>query len=647
MPSKKISSALVVTLLLSHTVLAPLTAVAQEQDTSPQQVQKTTDSNKSVSIDSPEASENIGQDSTTQGNSQTQTENIEGAGPTHGGEMSDKSKLDDDGQMKEAESDSATDVSSKESLEPIDTWMPDKKLQTAVSEKLGISVPNITKKDMLSLKRLDINEKGISNITGLEYASNVTDIRLYGSQISDITPLQNLTSLTGLYLSDNQISDITPLQNLTSLTSLGLIDNQISDITPLQNLTSLTRLGLSNNQISDITPLQNLTSLTGLDLSFNQISDITLLQNLTSLTGLNLCFNQISDITPLQNLTSLTGLDLGFNQISDITLLQNLTSLTSLALSRNQISDITPLQNLTSLTDLYLSGNQISDITPLQNLTSLTDLYLSNNQISDISSLAQLTATISASGQLVVLPEVYVHNRKPYSISIESPIKSYNGLVSLSPQNNDTWTGVYNSGKMEWSGGNQVSERGGLSSTWNIQDGNTSFSGTYTQPYILSKATITAHNSTIYAGDNWNPIDNFDSALDHEGNPLDFSKIAVSGTVDTSRPGVYSVVYSYDGLEEKVEVTVEEKPSTSEPSKGEVTPEEKPSASEASKGEVTPEGKPSTPEASKGEVQSKKEKASKELPATGEKDTKIFSAIGLGILAILGTYISRKKRSDS
>ena len=559
MPSKKISSALVVTLLLSHTVLAPLTAVAQEQDTSPQQVQKTTDSNKSVSIDSPEASENIGQDSTTQGNSQTQTENIEGAGPTHGGEMSDKSKLDDDGQMKEAESDSATDVSSKESLEPIDTWMPDKKLQTAVSEKLGISVPNITKKDMLSLKRLDINEKGISNITGLEYASNVTDIRLYGSQISDITPLQNLTSLT--------------------------------------------RLGLSNNQISDITPLQNLTSLTGLDLSFNQISDITLLQNLTSLT--------------------------------------------SLALSRNQISDITPLQNLTSLTDLYLSGNQISDITPLQNLTSLTDLYLSNNQISDISSLAQLTATISASGQLVVLPEVYVHNRKPYSISIESPIKSYNGLVSLSPQNNDTWTGVYNSGKMEWSGGNQVSERGGLSSTWNIQDGNTSFSGTYTQPYILSKATITAHNSTIYAGDNWNPIDNFDSALDHEGNPLDFSKIAVSGTVDTSRLGVYSVVYSYDGLEEKVEVTVEEKPSTSEPSKGEVTPEEKPSASEASKGEVTPEGKPSTPEASKGEVQSKKEKASKELPATGEKDTKIFSAIGLGILAILGTYISRKKRSDS
>ena len=329
--SSKFSSAFVVAALLSHTVLAPLTAVAQEQDTSAQQVQKTTDSNKSVSIDSPEASQNVSQDSTTQGNSQTQTENLEGAGATHGGEMSDKSKLDDDGQMKEAESDSATDASNKRSVESIDTWMPDKNLQTAVSEKLGISVSNITKKDMLSLRDLDnAKGKGISNITGLEYASNIRDI--------------------------------------------SLNNNQISDITPLQNLTSLTELGLDNNQISDVTPLQNLTSLIYLD----------------------------------------------------------------------------------------LSSNQISDVTPLQNLTSLIILELDSNQISDVSSLVQLTAMIHAGGQSVVLPEVYIYNRKPYSISIESPIKSHTGLVPVLPQNNDTWTGVYNSGKVEWSGGNQVLERGEL-----------------------------------------------------------------------------------------------------------------------------------------------------------------------------------------
>ena len=218
--SSKFSSAFVVAALLSHTVLAPLTAVAQEQDASPQQVQETTDSNKSVSIDSPEASENVSQDSTTQGNSQTQTENLEGVGSTHGGEMSDKSKLDDDGQMKEAESDSATDASSKGSIEPIDNWMPDKNLQTVVSKTLNISVSNITKNDMLNLKKLYAKGKGISNITGLEYAHNAEYIRLEDNKISDLTPLQNLTSLTYLTLYNNQISDLTSLQNLTSLQTL-------------------------------------------------------------------------------------------------------------------------------------------------------------------------------------------------------------------------------------------------------------------------------------------------------------------------------------------------------------------------------------------------------------------------------------------
>ena len=338
---------------------------------------------------------------------------------------------------------------------------------------------------------------------------------------------------------------------------------------------------------------------------------------------------------------------MGENQVSDVTPLRDLSNLSLLNLNGNQVSDLTPLQHLSKLTELYLGRNQISDVTPLRDLSNLSQLYLMFNHISDLTPLQNLNLTqFSASDQTITLPTIYVLNKQPYSASVQTAIKNLNGTTpTISPQNNDTWTGVYNSGKVEWSSANQVPETGDLVLTWTDQ--NTPFTGKCVQPYVLSKASITAHNSTIYVGDNWQARDNFDSALDHDGNPLDFSKIAVAGTVDTSRPGVYSVVYSYDGLEEKVEVTVEEKPSTSEPSKGEVTPEEKPSAPEASKGEVTPEGKPSTSEPSKGEVQSKKEKASKELPATGEKDTKIFSAIGLGILAILGTYISRKKRSDS
>lgn len=91
MSSKKVSSAFVVTLLLSHAVLAPLTAIAQEQDISSQQVQEITNSTESVSTDS-EASENVGQDSVTQdSDQQTQTESTEETDvTTNASEMSEE-----------------------------------------------------------------------------------------------------------------------------------------------------------------------------------------------------------------------------------------------------------------------------------------------------------------------------------------------------------------------------------------------------------------------------------------------------------------------------------------------------------------------------------------------------------------------------
>ncbi|WP_445173767.1 leucine-rich repeat domain-containing protein [Microcoleus sp.] len=95
----------------------------------------------------------------------------------------------------------------------------------------------------------------------------IAELDLRDNQISDITPLQFLTNLTELDLRDNQISDITSLQFLTNLTELDLHNNQISDITPLQSLTNLKKLDLRDNQISDHTPLLSLTNLTELKLS--------------------------------------------------------------------------------------------------------------------------------------------------------------------------------------------------------------------------------------------------------------------------------------------------------------------------------------------------------------------------------------------
>jgi len=150
----------------------------------------------------------------------------------------------------------------------------DLNLEAAIREAISKPEDPIYASDLGGLTSLNASARNIIDLTGLEYATSLTDLVVANNTISDISPLANLTSLTELYLDDNQISDISPLANLTSLTWLWLPGNQISDISTVGNLTSLIRLNLENNQISDISPLANLTSLTVLDLGGNQISDI-------------------------------------------------------------------------------------------------------------------------------------------------------------------------------------------------------------------------------------------------------------------------------------------------------------------------------------------------------------------------------------
>ncbi|WP_415623767.1 bacterial Ig-like domain-containing protein, partial [Listeria welshimeri] len=89
----------------------------------------------------------------------------------------------------------------------------------------------------------------------------------------------------------------------------------------------------------------------------------------------------------------------------------------------------------------------------------------------------------------------------------------------------------------------------------------TSKAGTYEVKYsyegVTSVATITVktiqtavnvHDSTLYIGTEWKAEDNFDSAIDNDGNPVDFADVTVEGTVDTSKAGTYEVSYSYEGV---------------------------------------------------------------------------------------------------
>ncbi|MBF2664589.1 bacterial Ig-like domain-containing protein [Listeria seeligeri] len=79
------------------------------------------------------------------------------------------------------------------------------------------------------------------------------------------------------------------------------------------------------------------------------------------------------------------------------------------------------------------------------------------------------------------------------------------------------------------------------------------------QVTVKDKLTaVNAHDSTIYTGDTWAAADNFDSALDKDGNPVAFADVTVTGTVDTTKAGTNDITYTYDGVSTTITVTVKE-----------------------------------------------------------------------------------------
>ncbi len=187
--------------------------------------------------------------------------------------------------------------------------VPDPNLRTAILKQLLDKQPGsaITEADMASLQTLSADYHGIRNLSGLEFAVNLTTLHLEGNLISDLSPLAGLTRLRTLILGDNRVQDISPLAGLAALRWLDLSGNRVLDLSPLAGLDGLTHLHLHgncppparNNCLADIAPLAGLAELELLSLANNDIEDVSALDGLTELSWLALANNRIKDISPL------------------------------------------------------------------------------------------------------------------------------------------------------------------------------------------------------------------------------------------------------------------------------------------------------------------------------------------------------------
>ncbi len=308
--------------------------------------------------------------------------------------------------------------------------IPDANLRSALERALGkASGEPILSTEMAMLTGFAAESSGITDLTGLEYATNLRRLKLGKNRISDISPLAGLTNLSELDLHGNAISDLSPLAGLTNLSELDLHGNAISDLSPLAKLVDeLESLHLDDNAISNLSPLAGFIALDHLGLNNNLISDVSPLAGMVGMEGLGLNGNQITDISPLAGLADLEYLGLNDNKVTNISALTK-TRLVILELNGNLISDLSPLARLTRLWRLHLRSNAIMDISALAGLQDLRILDLGENEISDISALASLTwleelrldsnqiEDVSPLKNLIGVHELQLHNNRIRDIS--------------------------------------------------------------------------------------------------------------------------------------------------------------------------------------------------------------------------------------
>ncbi len=94
----------------------------------------------------------------------------------------------------------------------------DANLRAKIMETLGTRFGEVlTHMDMLQLRTLAADNMNIYDLTGLEYAANLTSLSLQDNMIANVLPLFALTQLTTLDLRNNWLSDVSPLTNLVHL----------------------------------------------------------------------------------------------------------------------------------------------------------------------------------------------------------------------------------------------------------------------------------------------------------------------------------------------------------------------------------------------------------------------------------------------
>ncbi|MBM5595868.1 LapB repeat-containing protein [Listeria seeligeri] len=237
--------------------------------------------------------------------------------------------------------------------------IPDPAFKSYLNGLIGQpSTSDITEAQMDTITAITINGGSVSDITGIDYAHNLTSVRIANTQVTDFSLLASLPKLTNISLAGSNItsSSIPNLNNLQNLTNLSIspasLDN--SALTKINKIPNLTFLDLdSNYSLTDIMPLQSLPNLVTLFVQFCGIHDYRGIENFPKLNNLS-AYGQNVGRTVLINST-IKSSALNYNEAAQ-TIFVPFTLMTDRTVNFN--GDLIPFSTSTSSSNTYFTLNE-------------------------------------------------------------------------------------------------------------------------------------------------------------------------------------------------------------------------------------------------------------------------------------------------
>ncbi|HBM4134491.1 TPA: LapB repeat-containing protein, partial [Listeria innocua] len=171
--------------------------------------------------------------------------------------------------------------------------IPDPVLKSYLNSQLGQpSTSDITEAQMDTITNVTISNSSLTDLTGLDYAHNLTLLHLSNTGVTDYALVANIPSLTNLSIDGNNLTtdslpDLNGLTNITNLNlSPGKLDN--SALSKFNKMPNLTYLNLdSNSSITDIMPLKSIPNLATLFVQFCGIYDFRGIDSFPKLLNLS------------------------------------------------------------------------------------------------------------------------------------------------------------------------------------------------------------------------------------------------------------------------------------------------------------------------------------------------------------------------